>query len=161
MVTEFWAAITYLGDFRLWLAALLLIAVWAQLGETRAERKSRRKLLYLIVLSLSLTAFATEGMKQAIHAPRICDPAANPYCPADSSGFPSGHSSIAWAAFTGIWFFNCKDRRRAAIFVLPVLVSLSRLALGVHLPQDVIAGAALGAGITTAVWYGLRKKGKF
>lgn len=79
--------------------------------------------------------------------------------PSDFS-FPSGHSagSFAFAIFLGIVLVRTKpdgaDRRvrllgAAALVLFAVGVGLSRIALGVHFPGDVLAGALLGATIAT------------
>jgi undecaprenyl-diphosphatase len=61
--------------------------------------------------------------------------------PTDPS-FPSGHAagSFACAAFIGA--FN--RRAGLALAALATLIALSRVALGVHYPTDVAAGALLG-----------------
>ena len=92
------------------------------------------------------------SMKGILDVPRDCVPCiteiagCNPYCPLDSS-FPSGHAATAFAGFTAIWIFKgMKPRPPAsvALFILPVLVALSRIMLGVHTLTDVIAGAIIG-----------------
>ncbi|SIT69195.1 undecaprenyl-diphosphatase [Ectothiorhodosinus mongolicus] len=71
--------------------------------------------------------------------------------PLDQFSFPSGHTMHAVAftiillAYLPAWGF----------WVLPftLLVALSRLILGLHYPSDVLAGAAIGAGIAlVSLW---------
>jgi len=64
--------------------------------------------------------------------------------PTDCS-FPSGHAAGSFAFATFVMTLN----RRAGMILLPIamLIGLSRVALGVHYPSDVLAGAVLGAAI--------------
>lgn len=66
--------------------------------------------------------------------------------PTDPS-FPSGHSagSFAFAFFV----LGLRPRVGAPLVLLAALVAASRVALGVHYPSDVTAGAALGAVLGT------------
>ena len=72
-------------------------------------------------------------------------PAITPALPAlDSYGIPSGHTQGSVTIFG----FAAREAENAGITALMVilmtLTALSRLVHGVHYPQDVIAGAALG-----------------
>lgn len=75
--------------------------------------------------------------------------------PTDFS-FPSGHAagSFAFAVFIAIVLVRTKRPDAQALAALLVLlavgVGLSRIALGVHYPGDVVAGAVLGSAIATA-----------
>ncbi len=57
-------------------------------------------------------------------------------------GFPSDHATGAFAVAMAIWLRN---RRWGAVALLAAAVlSVGRVAIGVHYPSDVVAGAALG-----------------
>jgi undecaprenyl-diphosphatase len=65
-------------------------------------------------------------------------------------GFPSDHATAAFAIAVAILL-----RKRAwGIFALvaATVLSIGRVALGVHYPSDVLAGAALGAAAALALW---------
>lgn len=63
-------------------------------------------------------------------------------------GFVSGHAtnSFAIALFFGLFFFkNNKKRILYWLILWALLVSYSRLYLGVHYPSDILGGALLGS----------------
>jgi undecaprenyl-diphosphatase len=65
-------------------------------------------------------------------------------------GFPSDHATAAFAIAVAILL-----RKRGwgvAALVLATVLSVGRVALGVHYPSDVIAGAALGSAAALALW---------
>lgn len=65
-------------------------------------------------------------------------------------GFPSDHATAAFAIAVAILL-----RKRAwGIFALvaATVLSVGRVALGVHYPSDVLAGAALGSAAALALW---------
>ena len=76
----------------------------------------------------------------------------------DSSGFtfPSGHATGATAVYGGLAALLRVGRRRlrygAAVTVI-VLVSVSRVILGVHYLRDILAGMALGGLLVAAGWW--------
>ncbi|MBI3948759.1 MAG: phosphatase PAP2 family protein [Armatimonadetes bacterium] len=108
------------------------------------------RLTLLLLFSHPVNAWA----KWALHAPR-------PYwlvpslgrAVETSYGVPSGHAQNAVV----IWLFLAAGIRRRAAWVVAVglilLVSLSRLYLGVHFPHDVLVGWLLGGG---CLWLFLR-----
>ncbi len=65
-------------------------------------------------------------------------------------GFPSDHATAAFAIAVAILL-----RKRAwGVFALvaAAVLSVGRVALGVHYPSDVLAGAALGSAAALALW---------
>jgi len=65
-------------------------------------------------------------------------------------GFPSDHATAAFAIATAILLRN----RKAGILALiaAAVLSVGRVAFGVHYPSDVLAGAAVGAAAALALW---------
>lgn len=64
----------------------------------------------------------------------------------DGFGFPSGHSAVAFALAT-VTSPYLPGRWRILPFVLASAVALARPYVGVHLPLDIVGGAALGLAI--------------
>lgn len=66
---------------------------------------------------------------------------------AQGYSFPSGHSANSAAMTTTLAIIFKKTWLTVIAVVLPILVGISRFALGVHYPTDVLAGWALGYGM--------------
>ena len=85
--------------------------------------------------------FDNEGIKIL----RVVEPEADIYdIAAQGYSFPSGHSANAAAAFGSLAVTGKKKWLTVLAFVLPLLVGISRVAMGAHYPTDVLAGWALG-----------------
>jgi membrane-associated phospholipid phosphatase len=101
------------------------------------------------------TALATNEAKVRLHRPRPALRHATVH--ASGYSFPSGHAAGAASVYLPLAVLLLSSPRpalrRGAVVVagvLCVLVSISRVVLGVHFPSDVIAGLALGAAFTCA-----------
>ena len=65
------------------------------------------------------------------------------------AGFPSDHATGAFAISVAVWLH---DRRAGwVLLALATVLSAGRVALGVHYPSDVLAGALLGGGAALLV----------
>jgi membrane-associated phospholipid phosphatase len=69
---------------------------------------------------------------------------------AHGRGFVSGHAATLAALATVAWPWLGR-RGRIAVVVLVVVVSLTRVHVGAHLPLDVVSGAGLGLAVGGAV----------
>lgn len=72
--------------------------------------------------------------------------------PLRTRSMPSGHTALAFAVAGWCWVGSGWRRSvRVAVWVLAVLVGLSRVAVGAHWPSDVLAGAGLGLAVAWAL----------
>ncbi|SPM33267.1 Membrane-associated phospholipid phosphatase [Mycobacterium rhizamassiliense] len=109
--------------------------------------RRRVRAALLVVACAPLNGLVTTGAKALANRPR--PPTMLAYAP--STSFPSGHAletTAAWLALLTLLLpVLSLSWRRAAIAVAAVvlvLVGVSRVALNVHYPSDVLAGWALG-----------------
>ncbi len=96
-------------------------------------------------LANALSHVVVQLLKRTIARPRPCDAAGRPLALVelpDPFSFPSGHAA-ATAAIAGTVAYA---HPWTGVLLLPLaaLVAYSRVALRVHHPSDVVAGAALG-----------------
>ena len=124
-----------IGSEIFYMAALLLVYWWfnRQLGV--------RSLFAFIFIALLTTAF-----KEVLQRPRpfMVSEQVIPLFEASGFGLPSGHVSIS----TAVWGYLATVFRRGWFYMvtglLVLLMAWARMYAGVHYPQDVIVGAALG-----------------
>lgn len=105
-------------------------------------------------VAVLVTYGLTAALKELVERPR---PAGTepPIPMPDSSSFPSGHASTAFAAAAALAVFA--PRFAAAGFLaVAALIGISRLELGVHYATDVAGGAVLGAAVGLAAGLALR-----
>lgn len=76
---------------------------------------------------------------------------------AQGYSFPSGHSSSALSAYGSIAAYSRKRLFIILAVILPLLVGISRFAVGVHYPTDVICGWLLGLFVVSATGLMQRK----
>ena len=118
---------------------------------------ARRPLLTTTALTAAgvwAADLAALAVKAAVGRPRPYErlPEADPLLDTVvGASFPSGHAATSFAG--AIVLTLLVGRAVPALFVLAVLVSFSRVYVGVHYPTDVVGGAALGAVVAlSAVW---------
>jgi len=162
MAEIFWYFLTLFGDPAvLSLPVVGLFSLYFLLGKrhpmsARAKRDRRiiKTLLLLMVPSVIISFAGAELLKLAFQIPRTCIPCPAPgcslYCPFTYS-FPSGHTATITGFVTAIFLLRRKPKF-ILLYILPVLVGASRIALRVHTPADVLGGFIFGLCATLVVW---------
>lgn len=128
------AALTQLGDAWL-LVVVLSLVYWFHDRENGA---------FAILTLLGALALVV-GVKTFIGWPR--PPPATRLVVADGFGFPSGHAiaaTVGWGALAIALDEPTPRRRYALAAAIVLLVSITRVGLGVHYAVDVVAGMAVG-----------------
>jgi undecaprenyl-diphosphatase len=129
------------------IGGLLAIAIWG-------GGKGRVAVLLAIVLFTLTDQLASTVIKNLIERPRPChdvDGVRVLYRCGKTFSFPSGHAMTSMAA--AIYFGLMFRRLLWPLIAASVLVSYSRIYLGVHYPFDMLAGWLFGGGLAgAAVW---------
>lgn len=136
-VEKLWIAVDRLGDCRVWVVFILALAAFCGPAGTQCA------LHMLVAGALALTCYKI--VKSCAGRRRPCVGMVRRCVePLDEFSFPSGHtlhavalSVVALAHLPMLGF---------VLVPFTALVALSRVALGLHYPSDVLAGAAIGAG---------------
>ena len=100
-----------------------------------------------MLFALILTGIITLIFKDILARPRpyeIVDSGIIPLITESTFGIPSGHASMTFVIWGYFAIWMKKRWITIAVIVYLILQGLSRMYLGVHFPQDVIAGWVLG-----------------
>lgn len=138
--------------------AVLVVVVLAVVGFLALERL-HGSLLLVAVASIGGTVW-TFALKELFSRPR---PALLTDVVTSTSSFPSGHSSLSAVIYLtlAVLLARLVERRALRVYVIGVAVvmtiaiGISRVALGVHYPSDVLAGWTLGLGWALMCWTGM------
>lgn len=156
--------ITDFSNFHI-LAAAAVVYILAR------ERKDGIRTVVFLVLAVAAGDLLSDSLKTVFMRARPCRAMEGVRllvgC-GPSYSFPSGHATNIFAAMV---FLSLRYRRRyvPAFLLIAVLVSYSRVYVGVHYPLDVAGGAALGSALAffftgvdrrwAAPLFGRRQKG--
>lgn len=138
---EVWMLLSLLGTGWVVFSLLLPSIVWSP------------RIFYAVLIMTPVAGIASRVAKVVLAAPRppaILEPGSFILLGDALKGnsMPSGHTVIAFAAATSIVLTSSTNRRiwLPILFLLACGVGLSRIAIGIHWPEDILAGAVIGLG---------------
>ena len=136
-------AVSWLGNGIFWYALMLALLV---------QRGTEALFPVLHMIFVGALGSATYALvKRGTSRPRpfqILSAVTAGAAPLDAFSFPSGHTLHA-VTFTLV-ALNYYPALATILIPFTLLTAASRVVLGLHYPSDVLAGAALGAGVATA-----------
>jgi undecaprenyl-diphosphatase len=141
----------------LFVAALVLVFLFANGERRRAWRRAALAAVLSAGVALAIAKVISEIVDRA--RPFVVEPHGVHLFSAHAAdpGFPSDHATGAFAVAMAIYL-----RNRAwgtVALVAAALLAVGRVAIGVHFPSDVLAGAVLGCGVALALFAGpLRRR---
>jgi undecaprenyl-diphosphatase len=143
--------VAYVNAAELLFLGALLVAFSLVRGPAR---RGARRAVVAAGLSAGLALGLAHFIAAAVNRPRpfVADPSAVHIFTrhAADPGFPSDHATAAFAIAVAILL---RDRRWGAVaLVFACVLAVGRVAMGVHYPSDVLAGAVLGTACALVLW---------
>ena len=132
---------------------ILLVGVWLALM-IRGRKRGRTAALLVVLVIVCSDQLSSSVIKPLVNRPRPCHSVdgipvvENVHLLVGCGGgksFPSSHAVNNFAVATLFAFFY--KRARVWLFVWATLVALSRVAVGVHFPLDIVGGGLIGWGV--------------
>ena len=140
VLDKFFSLITNVNNWYLTYVILLLISF------IKGGRKGKIAAIGVLILIAATDQLSSHILKDLVHRVRPCLILPAAYTPMGCTGtysFPSSHAFNNFAAATFICRFFPK--LKWALSITAVLISISRIYLGLHYPSDVLGGAILGS----------------
>lgn len=135
-----------LGLARLSSTALPLAGLAAMAGAFVLRDAALRRTLVVALLAIALAWLVARGLSALWPTPRpfVLGLGHQGLAHKPTPSFPSSHASVAFAAGFALWLRLRHPVWRWLPPGLALLVAWSRVALGLHFPLDVLAGAVVG-----------------
>ena len=132
-----WSNFTVLGNT---LIALVLFLPWI---------RKRNDLLWAIFFAAIVSIIISHGLKHVLAIPRPPAILSKDFLTVigpvyKRNSFPSGHATTIFTIASLLIFTSTNTKFRVFMFLSAALIALSRVAVGVHWPTDIIGGMLTG-----------------
>jgi undecaprenyl-diphosphatase len=142
------AKIAHLGDGSLVFGGLAVAYWWGW----QFNRPGLRSAIFVILLTLIITALVVIVVKYTLRRERPNDPAGFVTIKYDKYSFPSGHSARMSALAGAVLLFNLPLGLLLA--GLALIIAAARVIIGIHYLGDVLVGLAIGGLVSLLVGMG-------
>lgn len=139
LLDKFWIFSTDYLPYILLAAAFIILLIW------KNELKEKVKVAVIFIVTGGLSYFlAVEFFNNIWHRLRPFDALQGviQLVPESGFSFPSKHAILVFLLATYVYGFN--KRLGIIFYILAALVAISRIAVGVHYPSDVLGGIVIG-----------------
>ena len=155
-LTPIMKALTVMGDHGIfWIALTLLLLMLCKTRPTGVVCAAS------MVFGLIITNLILKNWVARIRPYELIEGLECIVSKAHDFSFPSGHATNSFAC-AWVLFRRADKKWGVPALVLAILISLSRLYVGIHYPTDVLAGAAIGIGSAClAMWLVPKLEKKF
>lgn len=137
-LTKIMKFITKLGD-----GGVVWIVLAAALLCKKRQKKTGTAMAVALVIGYLITNLVLKNLVMRTRPYEVVEGLESVIGAAHDSSFPSGHTTSSIAA--GFVMLTGKNKYIGVMaFALAILISFSRMYLGVHYPTDVLAGVAVG-----------------
>ena len=118
----------------------ILVLIIALADFLRQSKNTKIRMIALAIIALPLTYVVSKILGYFYYDPRpFVQNHFLPLIPHDpDNGFPSDHAILV-GAISSVWFYFNK-RLSFILWVIAILVGVSRIAVGIHHPVDIIGG---------------------
>lgn len=123
--------LSIIGDYILWIAILVALYLW-----------KGKKVAVSYALIIFVATMLSLSLKSLFEVPRPED--VRFVIEARGYSMPSGHTIRSFASAMFLHPLVNNGKFRLLIWMLALLMGLSRIFVGVHYPSDVLAGALIG-----------------
>lgn len=143
----------YVTDFDNWRIPIIAAVLFALV---RGSKEVRVALLLAVLAVAATDQLACAIVKPIVHRPRPFKvvEGTRKLSGAHNVSFPSAHAANTAAAAT---FLTLRFPKVWPLLFVPVVVSYSRVYVGVHYPLDVVGGAGIGAAVGALVFAAERR----
>lgn len=131
--------IVFCAKYLLFIIGFLVLLFWA------TQKSNKKWQLALSLVLAAVIAFAASKIISSLyyHPRPFISSGIKPLFPhANDSGFPSDHTTGAIALAIVVYFYN--KNLAAGLFILAILVGVSRMLSHVHSAVDIVGGIVLG-----------------
>lgn len=135
-----------IGFIAVWYGFIILFVLFVYLYRHEDRWQGIKDIV--VVLAVAVAAYVIAyALKNVFHTLRPFDALSSVHPLLSESGyaFPSGHATFFMALASILWFYH----RRLAVFFgfSAILISVARVAAGIHWPIDILGGLFLGYAI--------------